>query len=81
MEITEQVDLLLQQAAAAIPTAIMIAEDDRSRLLQARDGLGEAKISITQVADKQHGIRAQLIEQLSIGVTPLPVQVTGDGKA
>jgi len=81
MEITEQIDLLLKNAAAAVSAPVVVAEDYRRGLRQARDGLGEAQITITQVSDKQHCIGCELLQQLSISLTPLPVQITGNGKA
>ena len=81
MEITEQIDLLLKNAAAAISTPVVVAEDHRGGLTQARDGLGEAQITITQVSNEQHRIGCELLQQLSISLTPLTVQITGNGKA
>ena len=81
MEITEQIDLLLKNAAAAISAPVVVAKDHRRRMRQERDGLGETQVTITQVSDKQHCIGCELLQQLSISLTPLPVQITGNGKA
>ena len=81
MEITKQINLLLKNAATAVSAPVMVAKDHRRGLTQACDGLGETQITITQVSNEQHCIGCKLLKQLSISLTPLPVQITGDGKA
>ena len=81
MEITEQIDLLLKNVAAAVSPPVVVAKNHRRGLSQACDGFGETQITITQVSDKQHCIGCKLRQQLSISLTPLPVQITGNGKA
>ena len=59
----------------------MITQNDSARPLQARNGLDETKITITEVANKQHGIRLQLVEQLLVVTGPVTVKVSGYGEA
>ena len=74
-------ELLLQQPAAAVSTAVVVSQKHSNRALQLRDPLHQAKIAVAQITNEQQGVGLQLMHQLCILITPVPMEITGDCKS
>lgn len=58
----------------------MVAKDDRHRTGQLLDPFDQPQVTITEITHEQEGIGAQLLHQLSITVSPVTVQISGNGE-
>ena len=74
-------ELLLEQPAASISTAIVVAQKHSNGTLQLRDPFHQAKIAVAQITNEQQGVGLQLMHQLCILITPVPMEITGDCKS
>ena len=74
-------ELLLQQPAARVSTAVVVSQKHSNRALQMRDPLHQAKIPVAQITNEQQGVGLQLTHQLCILITPVPMEITGDCKS
>ena len=80
IERAQQLQLLLETITAAVFPPVVVAENDGHRAVQLGDPLDQSKITIAEITDKQQGISAELLHQLCIPVSPVTVQISGNGK-
>lgn len=73
-------ELLLQQTAASVSTAVMVSQKHGNGTLQLHDPFHQAKIAIAQITNEQQGVGLQPMHQLCISITPVPMEITGDCK-
>ena len=74
-------ELLLEQPAASITTAVVVSQKHSNGTLQLRDPFHQAKIAVAQITNEQQGVGLQLMHQLCILITPVPMEITGDCKS
>ena len=80
IERAQQLQLLLETITAAVFPPVMVAKNDSNRAGQLGDPLDQSKITIAEITNKQQGISAELLHQLCIPVSPVTVQISGNGK-
>tara|TARA_B100001939_G_C16926869_1_gene612104 strand:- start:1114 stop:1326 length:213 start_codon:yes stop_codon:yes gene_type:complete len=68
--VAQQRQLLAQQAATAIATPVVVAEDHRQGKGQGRDPTRQPQITIAEVANEENGIGLEPIQQMLIGISP-----------
>ena len=74
-------ELLLEQPAASVSTAIVVSQKHSNRTLQLRNPFHQAKVAVAQIANEQQGVGLQLMHQLCILITPVTMEITGDCKS
>ena len=72
--------LLAQDPSTAIPTPVMVAQNQRQGKGQLAQATGEAEIAIAEISHKQNGVRLKPFQQLLIRCAPGAVQVPSDGE-
>ena len=80
MKITEYSQLLLKDAATAIPPTIVIPQDHGHGKRKTRDPARQAQVAIGEITNEENSIGLELLQQLFISVAPGAVQITGNGE-
>ena len=78
--IAQQRQLLLKPGTTAVLAPVVVTENHSHRTGQLGDPFDKTQIAIAEIADKQQGISTKLRRQSSIPVSPVSVQIPGNGK-
>ena len=81
MKIAEHRQLLLKDAATAIPPTIVISQDHCHGEGKPRDPARQTQIPICKITNEKNSVGLELLQQLLIRVAPGAVQITGNGKS
>ena len=81
MEIAEQSELLLEDAATAIKPAVVVPQDHGHGEGKLRDPARQTQIPISKITNEKNGVGLELLQQLLIRIAPGAVQITGNGKS
>ena len=81
MKIGEQSQLLLKDAATAIPTAIVVSQDHCQGEGKLRDPACQAQIPIGEITNKKNSVGLETLQQLLIRIAPSAMQITSNGKS
>ena len=81
MEIAEQGELLLENAATRISPAIVVPQDYGHGEGKPRDPARQTQIPISKITNEKNSVGLELLQQLLIRVAPGAVQITGNGKS
>ena len=79
--LTQHRDLLLQQRTASVSTAVVVSQKHGNRQRQLRNPFHQAKIAIAEITNEQQRVGLQMMHQLCISITPVPMEITGDCKS
>ena len=80
VQIAEHSQLLLKDAATALPSAVVVPQDHGNREGKPRDPSRQPQIPISEITYKKNSIGLELLQQLFISVAPGAVQITGNGE-
>ena len=81
MNIAEHSELLLEDAATAIPSAIVVTQDHCHGEGKPRDPARQAQIPISEITNEENSVGVELQQQQLIRVAPGAVQITANGKS
>ena len=81
MQIAEHSALLLEDAATAVPPAVVVPQDHGHGEGKPRDPARQAQIPISEITNEENSVGLELLQQLLIRVTPGAVQITSNGKS
>ena len=81
VQIAEHSQLLLKDAATAIPSAVVVPQDHGYGKGKPRDPSRQPQIPISEITYKKNSIGLEMLQQLFISVAPGAVQITGNGKS
>ena len=81
MKIAEHSQLLLKDAATAIPTAIVVSQDHCQGEGKLRDPACQAQIPIGEITNKKNSVGLETLQQLLIRIAPGAMQITSNGKS
>jgi len=81
MEITQQIHLLAQGAAAGIAAGVVISQDAGQGKGELCEACRDPALPVAQVANHQEGVRPQLRKEILIEAVPLTMEISGDGDA
>ena len=79
VKIAEYSQLLLKDAATAIPSAVVVPQDHGYGKGKPRDPARQPQIPISEITNEQNSIGIEMLQQLFISVAPGAVQITGNG--
>ena len=80
IDILDECQLLAKHPSALVPAPVVVPQNQRHGKGQLPKTPGQSEISITEITDKQDGIRLQPLQQLLIHCAPGAMQVPGDGE-
>jgi len=80
IHILHERQLLAQDPSTAIPTPVMVAQNQCQGERQLAQATGEAEVAIAEISHKQNGVRLKPFQQLLIRCAPGAVQVPSDGE-
>ena len=81
VKITEYSQLLLKDAATAIPPTIVVPQDHGHWEGKPRDPARQTQIPISKITNEKNSVGLEPLQQLLIRVAPGAVQITGNGKS
>ena len=81
MKIAEHRQLLLKDAAIAIPPAIVVSQDYCHGEGKPRDPPCQAQITIGEITNKKNSVGLETLQQLLIRIAPGAMQITSNGKS
>ena len=81
MKIAEHSQLLLKDAASAIPPAIVVSQDHCHGEGKPRDPACQAQIPIGEITNKKNSVGLETLQQLLIRIAPGAMQITSNGKS